>query len=113
MDNAEYNLTVSILECVLYDFLTRVQEHSNEKIANLSDEEIFLIKDKELPNALSNYIDLCKKHKIFSSVNNIHKEMYDLCDYRNRVHIQNLKKKTPDKEYLLWNRERKHKYLMS
>lgn len=30
-------LTASIIECILYDFLTRIQEHSYEKVENLSE----------------------------------------------------------------------------
>jgi len=96
-------LTISIVECILYDFLTRVQQHVNEKVVSLTDDEIESIKGKELPNALNNYIELCKKYQIFT--NDINDELCRFCEIRNRVHIQNVKGYWPPDESFLWNKK--------
>lgn len=98
-------LTASIIECILYDFLTRIQEHSREKIVNLSTNEIALIKNKELPNAFYNYIQLYKKHSIFNNCEGLYAKMEKICEMRNRIHIQNLKQQPPVKEYEIWNKK--------
>lgn len=96
-------LTISMIECILYDFLTRVKQHVNEKVSGLTDDEVKSIKGKDLPNALNNYIELCKKHKIFTD--EIHNMLCKFCEIRNRVHIQNVKGYCPSDESLLWNKE--------
>lgn len=96
-------LMISIIECTLYDFLCRIQEERWEGI-NLSDKEKNIIRQKNLPKQLKNYIDICKKHALLGEKSaNIYDGLYKYLDIRNRVHIQNLKRHDPTREWKLWS----------
>lgn len=96
-------LMMSIIECVLYDFLCRVQEHRYEGV-NLGEKEILKIQDIELPKKLKNYTDICHSHNLLSSDDNkkIYQDIFKFIEIRNRMHIQNQKNHAPADEYQIW-----------
>ena len=97
-------LLVSIIECILYDFLCRVQEHKQEKISNISEEDIQKIKDSQLPNKLGNFCEICKKYEfIGDKQQSIYDKICSFSNIRNRIHIQNSKRDHPLDEEDLWD----------
>lgn len=95
-------LMMGIIECTLFDFLTRTKEIRYEKI-NLTEDEKALIRNKEIPDKLKSYIDICKKHAFLGVKEGGYKTLYKYADIRNRVHIQNIKKTSPIRDWNLWN----------
>src|SRR5258708_20379948 len=81
---------VSIIECILYDLIRRIDEHSHEKIPFLDPTAISQTKSKVLDefNAIishikkHNYLDMPKGGKLYD-------ELEILRLLRNRIHIQN------------------------
>jgi len=99
-------LMMSIIECALYDFLCRIKQERYEGI-NLSKKEKSIIRKKDLPKQLKNYVDICKKHVLLGDPNpNIYDELYKYLEVRNRIHIQNLKQSRPVKELDLWDQSK-------
>jgi|GEM_PF-2161672 len=97
-------LLASILECVFFDFLTRTQGHTKEKIPNVSAEDVASIKNTELPRSFLNFSELMKKYEFLGEENlSIYSELRNLVNVRNRIHIQNLKKNEPIHEDNLWD----------
>ncbi|MFI4957388.1 MAG: hypothetical protein ACHQAX_09310 [Gammaproteobacteria bacterium] len=96
-------MIASILECTMYDFLTRVQGHTKEKIPLLDDESIKRIKDIDLPNPFSAYNELFRKHRLLGDNNQIYDDIDRMIETRNRVHIQNIKEQFPKDEGELWS----------
>ena len=99
-------IMMGIIECVLYDFLCRVQEHRYEEV-NLSSVEISNIQDIDLPKKLKNYTDICNSYDLLSrdGSKDIYKKIEELIEIRNRVHIQNQKQYVPPKEWELWSKD--------
>lgn len=97
---------MAIIECTIYDFLCRIQEHVHEKIS-LNAEDIDNIKNLNLPAKLKNYNDICKKYKLFGEENpsGICQSIEALLETRNRIHIQNDKHLIPADERYLWTSE--------
>jgi hypothetical protein len=93
---------MSIVECVLYDFLCRIQGQVHEGI-NLNRIEIEKIKNIDLPTKLKNYTDICRKHNLLGKGDDIYDEIIRFSEMRNRVHIQNQKQTKPFDESKLWS----------
>jgi hypothetical protein len=94
---------ISIIECILYDLIRRIAEHSHERIPFLDPEAITHTKSKTLDefNAIishikkHNYLDVPKDGKLYV-------ELESLRILRNRIHIQNHPKKLDKDECNIW-----------
>jgi len=87
---------VSIIECVLDDFINRIQQHTADPLPNITTSIVKDFKYKGEGQSLAikklskftHYIDMSKKHKIFGDNENIYVALHFLRDVRNKVHIQ-------------------------
>lgn len=94
---------VSIIECILYDFLLKIQEHRYEKIPSLTERDIESISNLDIPNKLFNFIEICEKNELLGKKDDcIYEDCKNLAKIRNRVHIQNAKQDDPLDEFKLW-----------
>lgn len=93
----------SIIECTLYDFLCKVHEHRYERVPNITKDDIQAVQNMELPNKLTNFTDICRKHKFLGSSPQIYEALRGTAKIRNRIHIQNGKYYLPLEETNLWN----------
>lgn len=84
-------IIISIVECVLYDFIERIQDHVNDKIPNLQEDIISEIKNKQI-NVFSKIIVQVKKQNLLRAGNDnqIYEDLEFLCNLRNRVHIEDI-----------------------
>lgn len=83
-------ILVSIIECIIYDFVRRVTEHSNEKIPNLDDDIVSDTRAKSL-DQLEPLIAHIRKNNLLriSGNDSIYDDLEHLRKVRNRIHIQN------------------------
>ena len=91
-----------IIECVLYDFLEKIQKHKYEKVPNLNKEDIESLKSIDLPNKLANFSDICRKYSLLGKKPKIYNQIQNMAKIRNRIHIQNQKGSHPLDEFNLW-----------
>lgn len=100
-------LMMSIIECTLYDFLWRVKQERHEGL-NLSKKEKEIIRKKNIPKQLYNYVKICEKHCLLGKGKpDIYAGLYKYIDIRNRIHIQNLKGSSPPEESdTLWDQKK-------
>lgn len=93
---------MAIVECILDDFVNRVRGHVNDRIPNISLNQIadFKIKTRD---QLEQYIAASRKHDLFDSEDDFYNDMDILRKARNRLHIQNSKSLLPNNEHSLFN----------
>lgn len=110
-DNRLYNkpitvILVSIIECILYDFVQRVTQHSREAIPNMEEAIIDDTRAKEL-DMLEPLIAHTKKCNLLRAGqdDNIYDDLDLLRKVRNRVHIQNTSKQLDKNEYGVYTDE--------
>lgn len=94
-----------IIECTLYDFLKKIDEHVFEKVPNLEMDVIYCIKKMDLPNKLTNFSDICRKYYLLGQDKKIYEDIQDIANIRNRIHIQNQKKLKPLDENKRWTKD--------
>lgn len=94
-------LQMSIVECILDDFVNRVKDHVYDKVPNISDSQIENFKTKK-SDRLENYIAAAKKHNLFNRRQDFYTTMDRLRQARNRFHIQNTKNTPPLNEHDLF-----------
>lgn len=92
-----------IIECILYDFLCRTQEHKNEKIRTISAEDIRKIRNSNIPQKFATYIDICKKYSLLGKKDDTYKHLKKISIYRNKIHIQLVGNQLPRDEEKIWN----------
>jgi len=95
-------LQVSIIECILDDFVNRVIGHVRDRVPNITPSQINDFKTKKR-DKLEHYISAAKKHNLFDTDNDFYDEMDLLRKARNRSHIQNTKYTEPANESSLFN----------
>lgn len=96
-------IMMSIIECILYDFLIRIPGATQEGVPNLNQTDIDLIKDTNIPNKLVSLIEICKKYELLAKRNDpIYESIRTFANIRNRIHIQNVKGEKPPHEVDLW-----------
>lgn len=95
----------SIIECALYDLFRRIDEHVHEKLPSLAEEIINELKNKNLKNKLTIYIDISRKHKLLGRGDDIYSDLKAISKIRNRVHIQNEKREQPIDDDRVWTLE--------
>ncbi len=95
-------LMVSIIECILYDFIQRIYQHVHETIPNLEVEAVSDTRSKKL-DQLEVLIAHARKNNLLRSVN---EDIYNVLDYlrkvRNRIHIHNAQQQLDDDEYKIF-----------
>lgn len=87
---------ISIIECILDDFVIRIQGRSSDPLPNITSQVIndFSYKKKgqrieiKKLKKFSHYINIVKKHNIFGNVVKFYEVLDFLRDVRNKVHIQ-------------------------
>lgn len=99
-----YLLLASIIECTLFDFLLRIKIATNEKIPNLDSNIKESIKNKNIPNKLHNFNEVCKKYNLLED--HMYGAIEKIANIRNRIHIQNQDEEKPTKEWELWSNDR-------
>lgn len=83
---------ISMMECMLYDFIIRIKGHIYDKIPNLSQDIIDEIKDKYCEDVFGNIIAQVRKQDLLlASSSIIYDNLEQLRKIRNRIHIQNSK----------------------
>lgn len=99
-------LIVSIIECVLYDFIQRVNEHSAETIPNL-EEAIVLDTKAKILDQLEPLIAHVQKNNLLRTTpgDNIYSDLDHLRQVRNRIHIQNAQQQLDKDEYNVFTNE--------
>lgn len=87
----------SIVECILDDFVNRIQQRVSDPLPNITPAVIADFKYKKKGQTLeikklekfNHYIDIARKHNIFNRPGAFYKILDLLREVRNRVHIQN------------------------
>lgn len=99
-----YLILAAIIECTLYDFLKKINEHRYEQVPNLTPKEIQAIQNMtKVPNKLKCFNDICKKHQLLGASNSMYDNINTTSEIRNRIHIQNEKRSHPKDESDLWS----------
>jgi len=89
-------ILISIIECILNDFVRRIQKMSPGSLPNITPQMINDFRYKKKGQSIRikklekfcHYIDIVEKHNIFGSVVNFYKALHFLRDVRNKIHIQ-------------------------
>lgn len=89
-------ILISIIECILDDFVRRIQNRGSDPLPNITPEVIEDFKYKKKGQSIEvkklekfgHYIDIIEKHKIFGNDLNFYKALNFLRRVRNKVHIQ-------------------------
>jgi hypothetical protein len=97
-----YLLLAAIIECTLYDFLKKINEHRYEQVPTLTQKEISAIQDMKVPNKLNCFNKICKKYRLLGAGEDIYDQLTNTAEIRNRIHIQNGKGHLPKDEANLW-----------
>jgi hypothetical protein len=94
---------LSIVECILYDFIRRVSEHSREQIPNLDQNLIKKTKLKKLED-INKIVEHMQKHGYLDVSQNktLYADWKKLRTLRNRIHIQNRHATGDADENKLW-----------
>lgn len=84
-------LLVAIIECMLYDFLIRIQTRSNDPLPNLAEPVINFFKNSNTTDELKRLIPEIKSQNLLNcrTGDTIYGDLEDLRIVRNRLHIQN------------------------
>lgn len=90
-------LNISIIECIVFDFMKRIKEHTQEKIPGLSEHTINLIKNrnslwKKKPLNLNHFLPLLREYNLLNikiERTDVYDDLVQLNSIRNRIHIQN------------------------
>lgn len=91
---------VSTIECILYDFVRRVNEHRNEIIPNLDDAIVLDTRAKTLDQLEPLVVHIKKSNLLRASGNDsIYDDLEHLRKVRNRIHIQNTQQQLDRDEY--------------
>lgn len=107
-DNSYFNkpiiiTIVSIIECILYDFVRRVTEHRRELIPNLDQTAVDDTRGKILDQLEPLVAHIRKNNLLRASTGD---SIYDDLDYlrrvRNRIHIQNYQQQLARDEHNIW-----------
>src|SRR3989338_10018001 len=90
------NTLISVIECIMDDFVRRIRSRSSDSLPNITGEVINDFKYKRKGQSIeikklekfSHYIDIAEKHKTFGDIPIFYKVLHFLRDVRNKVHIQ-------------------------
>lgn len=87
---------ISIIECILEDFVRRIQRRVSDALPNISDAIADDFKYKRISGTLAikklekfnHYITMSEKYEIFGTKKIFYQVLHSLRDIRNKVHIQ-------------------------
>jgi len=103
---------VSIIECALYDFVKRVDQHRGEVVPNLDKIAVIDSRRKTYTDQLETIIAYIKKHDLLRASEDENPDIYDILDFlrkiRNRLHIQNSQNFLDENEYKIWTEKNLH-----
>ncbi len=101
-------LLVSIVECVLYDFLVRIHDHRQDLIPNLSTTVIYYLQGIKETDELQKLIDRIRAQNLLraSGKDSIYDDLEELRRARNRIHIQNKHQDLEKDEYNVFTEAR-------
>ncbi len=93
-------IIISMIECILYDFVRRVNEHSNEIIPNIDSTVVFDTRTKII-DQLEPLIAYIRKNNLLriSGNDSIYDDLGYLRKARNRIHIQNMQQQLSEDEF--------------
>ena len=102
-------LLMAIVECILDDFVHRLNGRTNDPIQNITQEQLDDFKTKRR-DQLEAYIAAAKKHNLFCVL--VDSNLYDNLDMlrkaRNRIHIQNRKNLLQEREHNVFTQTTLH-----
>lgn len=85
-------ILISIIECMLYDFLIRIKTHKSDKIPNLEQCTINDIRTKEIDQFEVILAQVKTQNLLRASLDSsVYSDLDLLRKIRNRIHIQNIK----------------------
>jgi len=99
-------ILISIIECMLYDFIIRVQTHNTDEIPNLEQDIIDYIKTKEI-DQFEVIVAQVKKQNLLraSPTSYVYSDLDLLRKVRNRIHIQNTQQELKRDDYNVFTEE--------
>jgi hypothetical protein len=94
-------ILISIIECMLFDFIIRVQTHRNDKIPNLEQDIIDDIKGKEVDQFEVIIAQIEKQNLLRAPPDEftVYSDLKRLRQIRNRIHIQDTKQDLDKDDY--------------
>lgn len=93
-------ILISIIECMLYDFIVRVQTHSADIIPNLEQDIINDIRGKEIDQFEVIIAQIKKKNLLrVSPTSAVYADLDLLRKIRNRIHIQDTQQELDKDDY--------------
>jgi hypothetical protein len=94
--------SMAIIECIVFDFMKRINEHTREKIPRLSEEVIQNIKNEKMWHKkslnLNDFLPVLKEYNLLNLTIKgtfLYDNLVSLNKIRNRIHIQNEYRHTP------------------
>jgi hypothetical protein len=91
-------ILVAIIECILDDFVDRIQQHRYDGVPNITHKEVIEFRSKKL-DKFEHYIATARKYNLFDRPDKFYDVLGYLRDARNRLHIQNEKYKLDADEH--------------
>ncbi len=84
-------LLIAMIECMLYDFVTRVRGRTTDPLPNVTTQVISFFRDKREADELKILIPQVEKQNLLRAAVNdtIYADLENLRQVRNRIHIQN------------------------
>jgi len=104
----------SIIECILDDFVQRIQQRTRDPLPNITSQIIHAFKYREKGGvlevnkieSLAHYLLQAERHNLFDQKKEFYENLWILKNSRDRVHIQNKKYTLEADEYKVFNDER-------
>ncbi len=94
----------SIIECILYDFATRITQHVNDVVPNMSATVIEDFKTTQR-DKFNHHIVAAQRHNLFDANSFFYDELMFVMRSRNRFHIQNSYGHAPSDEHILFTNQ--------
>ena len=84
-------LSVAMVECILYDFIDRINSFSSDPFPNITTADILFFRNSKDTDELKLIIPMIKAQNLLrvSATDTIYEDLEDLRKVRNRLHIQN------------------------
>jgi hypothetical protein len=102
-------IIISIMECMLYDFIERIQGHTADRIPNLAESIISYIRGKKIDDFEKIIRQIEKQNLLRASISDtIYSDLDLLRKIRNRVHIQDKEHQLDKDDYSVFNEENLH-----
>lgn len=85
------SILLSIIECMLYDFMNRIRGFRWDSFPNITPEMIASVRGSSQTDEMKKLIDICRAENLLqiSSGSTLYDDLEELNKLRNRIHIQN------------------------